>query len=779
VTRVALAHGAGIALALAGIPLPPALALLLLLAAPLWPWRRPPGALPPALLLLACIAGLLSGHAGRAQDRADCRLHLPREGRWEVTGRFVARVEAGGGAPFRVESGVPGDCRALLRAWWPAALPPPPTGVRLRLAATWEGRDFPEPGRAEWAGRLRVRGDPPPEVVPGGDLPGRLLRVRGVVQDRMYRLWGPRAPMVEALVLARREHLDPDLRAAFARSGTAHLLAISGFHVGVVAGLLLGLLRVAGHPPRRGAAFAAAGSWLYVLGIGAPDAALRAALILTLLAGARLRGVAAVSVGTLSTAFLLLLVADPRALGSVGFQLSFAGTLGLVTLRRPLEAQVERLWIRAGRRPPRRGPAADRSDRWLRGSSEGLVAGVAATLPTLPLLAWHFDTVSVVGVPATLLAAPGVALAIPGIGASLMLSLASEGAGRFLAGGVGLLLALVEACVRGWAALPGSTLWVSRPGLLAAGGVGLATVALLARTRAGRIRAPMRRVLGAVAAATAVSLLPLVPGGRVLELHVIDVGQGDALALRLPGGAWIGVDAGPASATWDAGARRVVPYLRRQGARRLEALVLTHAHLDHLGGAAAVLEGIPVRGVVEPARPTPSDAYLRALVTARDRGASWWPARAGTRLGGGEVELRILHPEPLAPDASDAGRLDADPNAVSVVLHVRWGEASILLTGDAYADVEARVLSALGGRLTLLKAGHHGSRTSTSRALVNGVRPEVTVVTSGDGNRYGHPHAEVVERLAAVGSRVVRTDRDGSIRIRLHRDGRWQIDTDR
>jgi competence protein ComEC len=142
-------------------------------------------------------------------------------------------------------------------------------------------------------------------------------------------------------------------------------------------------------------------------------------------------------VGTLSTAFLFLLAADPLALGSIGFQLSFAGTLGLVTLRRPLEGVLERGWRRLGRRPPRKGPAADTADRWLRGSSEGLVAGIAATLPTLPLLAWHFDRVSLVGIVATLAVSPGVALAIPGIGASLLLSLLWRPLGSFLAGGWG------------------------------------------------------------------------------------------------------------------------------------------------------------------------------------------------------------------------------------------------------------------------------------------------------------------------------------------------------
>jgi competence protein ComEC len=248
------------------------------------------------------------------------------------------------------------------------------------------------------------------------------------------------------------------------------------------------------------------------------------------------------------------------------------------------------------------------------------------------------------------------------------------------------------------------------------------------------------------------------------------------------------VDAGPSSpGGWDAGYRRVLPYLRRQGARRLEALVLTHAHLDHVGGAPALLRGIPVRGVLEPARVTASGAYLETLREARARGVGWWPAEAGRRIRRGPVHIDILHPEPrpgglagIGPDrpgSADEGP-GADPNRVSVVLLVRYGEGALLLTGDAYEDVEVAVLPFLP-RLTLLKAGHHGSRTSTSRALLEATSPELAVISAGDGNRYGHPHGEVLDRLEAVGSRVYRTDRDGTIRIRIRRNGTWEVRTSR
>jgi competence protein ComEC len=583
--------------------------------------------------------------------------------------------------------------------------------------------------------------------------------------------------MVEALVLARREHLDPELREAFALSGTAHLLAISGFHVGVVAGLILGTLRFSGMRRRQAALGSAAACWLYVLGIGAPDAAVRAALLLSLLAVSRIRGRLVVPAGALASAFLLLLVADPANLGSIGFQLSFAGTGGLVLLRRPLAEGLDRAWRRwRGRSLVRGRKTRGPGEGLLRGGADGLVAGTAATLPTLPLLAWHFDRISVVGIPATLAIAPVVAAAIPGVGAVLFLDLLPwEGPSRFLAGGVGLLLKLVAWGVGAASELPGASIWVSRPALLVGGLTGILVLVALYVSLRGRVRPGVRRLAAGGAGSVALLLLPLFPGPSALEVHLLDVGQGDGILLRLPSNRWIVVDAGPRGPGFDAGAARVVPYLRRQGARRVEALVLSHPHLDHVGGAPALLEALPVRGILDPSRPVPSGSWRQVLEVARRQGISWWPAEAGPRVRIDGVELEILHPD----SATVADPAVSDWNDLSIVLLVRYGDGSILLTGDAYQEVEERVLQDLPTQLSVLKVGHHGSRTSTGEALLDWTRPEVALIPVGDGNRYGHPHAQVMNQLDGRGTRSYRSDRDGNVRVRIWLDGAVQVETHR
>ncbi|MEX1257055.1 MAG: DNA internalization-related competence protein ComEC/Rec2 [Gemmatimonadota bacterium] len=771
-----MAHAAGIALPLLGASLPPALLLFLLLGALLLLWRRP---WPAGVLVAAAVAGMASGAAVVHREESDCRLHLPRRWDGEVTGRFLTRVSSDGSFPFRIEEGGPGEvggpdeCRGVVRALLPRGATLPRAGGRIRVASSWEGRAFPQPGLAEWAGRLRLAGDWEP--APGGGPWGKVLVLRGAIQERMVALWGERtAPMVEALVLARREHLDPELRDAFALSGTAHLLAISGFHVGVVAGILLGLLRLVGLGRRAAEGGAAAGCWSYVLAIGAPHAAVRAAVLLTLLVAARVRGRPVVPAGALGSALLLLLVFDPGWLASVGFQLSFAGTAGLVLLRDPVSRALDRGWkTLTGRERPGRGRQGLGADL-LKGGAAGIVAGVSATLPTLPFLAWHFDRVSLIGIPATLAVAPAVAAAIPGIGAGLFLSLFSMTLGRFAAGGSGLLLDGVGRAIRWTAALPGASFWVSRGALIAAALGGIAVYFYLRRGYAGRVGPGARRLAATTAGTALVLLLPLLPLGRDLELHLIDVGQGDAVALRTPRGRWLLVDAGPRSAGFDSGTRRVVPYLRRHGARGVEALVLTHPHLDHIGGAPGVIAGIGVRGILDPSRPYGSGPYLAVLEAAREEGIWWWVAREGSAFQVDGLRIEVLHPDAETADAPEL----ADPNDLSVVLLVRWGEGAVLLTGDAPAAVERRVLERVP-RLSVLKVGHHGSRTSTSPEFLAATHPGAALIGVGDPNGFGHPHDVVVERLEAAGARIFRTDRDGDVRVRIRRDGTVHAETSR
>jgi competence protein ComEC len=241
-----------------------------------------------------------------------------------------------------------------------------------------------------------------------------------------------------------------------------------------------------------------------------------------------------------------------------------------------------------------------------------------------------------------------------------------------------------------------------------------------------------------------------------LTVHFLDVGQGDAAALRTPHGRWIVIDGGPRIPGDDAGRRVVVPFLRRHGVERLAVAVATHGDADHLGGLPAVVDAFDPEVVLEPGEPLGRPLYLEFLATVEASGARWHPARAGDRIELDGVVLEVLSPDSLWL------RLPLDVNEHGVVLRVSYGAEVLLFQADAGLPVEARLAGRVG-RVELLKVGHHGSRTATSDAWLDELAPREAVISVGRRNRYGHPTPEVLGRLARHGIAVLRTDERGTI----------------
>ena len=747
VVRLALAFAAGVTWGLVGAPLVLApLVVLVLLLAPDGASRRPRlrG------VWVACgVCGLAAGRlASTGVACADAT--EVGTGRVVLEGRFLASP-LGGSAPFQSRSGcrdvtvvVPSAPGSEARAPGPDARASVPAGVPVRLEGHWrQGRLRPWFQAAEATVIEDARSD--------SDWLWWPVRWRDHLVERLRRLYGERAPLVAALTLARREGLDRDLQESFARSGIAHLLAISGFHVGVIAGAVLTGLALCGVGARRRELGAAGAAWAYVALIGFPDAACRAALMLALVALSRARGRPPARWAPVGAALLVLVAAAPEKLASAGFQLSFAGVAGLVAWAGPLARAIRRL----GRR------------RCPESLATALAAGLAATLATLPIVAWHFERVSLVGIPATLAATPLVSLALMGSLASLIIDFAWPALASFLAGGVSLLLAGLEVVAEASAAPVWASAWTTRSSVVA-GTCGLFIASRLALQP--RIGARARRLLVGAYVACGVLAWPLLlawQGRGSVELLVIDVGQGDAIALRSPRGRWLLVDAGPAGRDGDPEAHPAVRALRARGVGRLEALVLTHPDLDHIGGAAAVLAALDVRAVYDPALPAPKEDFVDVLAAATARGVPWRAARAGGRIELDGLRLEVLHP----PDSLGA---DTESNATSVVLRLQYGEFDALLTGDAYTDVERALVPQLP-QLEVLKVGHHGSDTSTDSLLLARTRPQVALISVGRTNRYGHPSPRVVARLERSGAEVRRTDLEGTLSIVAREDGRYEV----
>ncbi|HXE58727.1 MAG TPA: DNA internalization-related competence protein ComEC/Rec2, partial [Gemmatimonadales bacterium] len=618
-------------------------------------------------------------------------------------------------------------------------------GVRARVEGQWlSGPRGEGPAAARADGILAVA-----RVERAGSDPSLADRIRNWTVESIARLYGDRAPLVEMLVLDRRGGVDRDLLDRYAESGLVHLLSISGFHVGLIVGWCYLGLRLLRLGPGASLGWAAAAAGLHVAFLGWPAPATRAAALAALLAVGRIRQRRVQPGALLAVSCLAVLLIDPWAVRDLGAWLSASALWGATTFTRWSDRALgDGVWWRT------------------------LFASIGATLATAPITAAFLGTVSLVGIGLNFVAIPLAAVVVPGIVASLVLLPVWPGAAEALAAGGGGGLALLDLLAIQGAAVPGGHLvqpaepasavpWV----VVLAGacwGIGTRNVAAVALVR-----------WSAVAAALVWLVLALDTAGAArfrasgLALHFLDVGQGDAAAIRTPGGRWVVVDAGPASERADAGRRVVVPFLRRRGARRVEAVVVSHAHADHLGGVPALLERIPTGLVLEPGWPVAEPLYLEFLEGVEARGVGWRRVRAGERFVLDGVHFEIVHPDTAWK------RWGEDLNEDSVVLRVRYHAFEALLAGDIGLPAES-ALAGRVGRVDLLKVGHHGSAGSTGTPWLAELRPRAAVISLGV-NRYGHPAPATVGRLRRAGVSLWRTDRDGSVTVTT--DGRRMVIT--
>jgi competence protein ComEC len=604
----------------------------------------------------------------------------------------------------------------------------------------------------------------------------------------------PEASLGAGILLGVRAGIDPAIRDAFAVAGLSHVVAISGWNVALVVALIAAATQRLRERmgPVVPAVLALAAVSGYVILVGASPAVVRAALMAAALMAGRLGGSPAHAGSALMAAVVAMLVLTPAALWDIGFQLSALATAGLIAFAAPIEGRLA-AW-----------PA------WIR---TPVALTLAAQLATLPVLLAAFGQVSLVAPLANVLVVPLIPIVMAGAAAASVVGGLAGAAPPPIVGELATWLA-------------GGAAWLPLHGLIAAGSaaaaVPLAAIPLgggplltaawypclaLAAMRVGRrddqfepdtleaapvgsgalvlpeaaafatavtwFARPRRAAIGLVAAVALATAL----GGTDGRLHltVLDIGQGDAILIEAPNGQTALIDAGPDP---DLTLRRIgqaLPFHER----RIDVVILTHPHQDHLGGLEEVVRRYEVGVFVDGGRPAETDPHRRVLeAVAREPGARLVEAVAGGRipLGGGAV-LEVLYPTP----ADVAAPLpEGDVNNASVVVLLRYGAFEALLTGDAEAPVE-ELLAARGELETVdvLKVGHHGSDSSTTPAFLAATHPAVAVISLAADNEYGHPHRSTLEHLEAVsGLRLYRTDLDGSVEITT--DGRtFAVSVDR
>ncbi len=609
---------------------------------------------------------------------------------------------------------------------------PPVLGSRLELVVT--ARPLPPGGYGRWLERQHaaVVLEPLEHRVIGE--PGRLARssehVRARVRDAAARhLEVPTAGLLTGFVTGDTRSLSAEDVEAMRVTGLSHLTAVSGSNVAL---LLAGALAVASacRVGARGRALLVAGlvPWFAFVTRFEPSV-LRAGTMVLVLLLASLRGVPREARHALPVAVLALVLLDPRLAGSLGLLLSAVATGGVLVLAP---------WVRErlpGRLP---GPLAD-----------VLSITIGAQLAVLPLLLATFGEVGVASVPANLVAVPaaGVAAALGFAGAAV--ALVHPATGAWVLAAAGWPTDVVLWVARALAGV-GGTVSLDRPATVA--GLVAACAWVLVRRRSG-----LQRALAAVVVvATLSAVAPTVAGSRPppgFTVTAIDVGQGDAFLLETPT-TRILVDAGE-----DA---RAAEWLRRNGRRRLDLLVISHPHLDHVGGVPEVLRRLDV-GAVWAARVPAELPLLREVVaeTVR-RGVPVSSPVAGDVVVVGDVVVEVLNPPAGRPYRHAASEL----NEGSYVLRFHHDGRRVLTTGDVESAGQRRLLAEVPEQLVadVVTVPHHGSAT-TEPAFLPAVAPLVALVSVGADNRHGHPHPTVVAQLGRLGTLVSRTDEQGTITV--------------
>ena len=666
------------------------------------------------LLALIGLAGGLTASSGRRAS-ADCEAALLAQAVWRLT--LAADAAPGGFVPSRHACGV----RVSLSI----------AEGRAPNGATVEASGVVTRGKGALLisdARIRVL-----------EPPGALVRWRSAIGRSLDRRFGEHAPMGRALLIADMRELSPTLRDRWAAAGLSHMLSVSGLHVGLIAVAVTLVAQVLGLARNAAAAFVVSLTAIYVLVIGAPLPAVRAATMLAVssLSMAIQRPTSAWAVLAVSALIPLL---DPVSVLDIGFQLSMAGMVALVASG----ALVKRSeWLSVG--------------GWRGTLYRSLVASTAATLLTAPLGAAVFGRISLVAPVSNLVAVPIMGVLQPMLFLAMLL-LPFETAAQFVADACKPLLAALDVIATHAATLPGASLSV----LADSTSIALSYAAAAAFVVAAVSRFPGRAMLCGAACLSVIIWRPILPSrGGFTEIHMIDVGQGDAIALRTAAGRWVLFDAGRDWTGGDAGKRDVVPYIAERGGT-LEGFVLSHPHSDHVGGAASAIKALKPRWYLDPAFAGTSGAYRSSLLAAKANGARWNRVQPGDSLVIDEAVIIWL-----APDSAWAAGLN-DPNDASTVARIRVGDFTMLVTGDAEAPEEHWLLDHQRELLDvdLLKVAHHGSSTSSTEAFLDAVSPRVALVSVGAGNVYRHPSPSVMESLTKRGVLTLRTDLLGSIVVR-------------
>ena len=553
------------------------------------------------------------------------------------------------------------------------------------------------------------------------------------------------AAAIFAMLFGGYGGLKEELTESFTVTGIVHILSVSGSHITMVAAFVVAFGRLLGLSKDLRLLLTVFAVAVYTMLAGCVPPAVRAAVMGTLVFAAAGLGRDRDAGRILAITTLVMLMINPLLLFNISFRLSFLATAGLVFIAPVLQKAMENL-------------------RHVKFLMTVFSMTAAITLSSLPLLAWHFNMVSLSSFVANAILVPIVEIIIvvallAGIAAAVLPIL-----GQVVFAFDALLLGLVYGAAQKIANFPYASVYA--PALPSAAVVGYYAVIvfiLQQYQRRRKICAFLRNnifPLGVTLAAVAVIFAARqITDGDEIKVHFIDVGQGAAALVQTPHNHAFMIDTGGVrGGDFDVGKRVDLPYLLHYGVRKLDFIFLTHAHEDHAAGAGALLAKIPVGAVITAHEPLEEYLFGMGIRTGDAPKEKFITAQEGTTFEIDGVTVEILFAPATAELRTGGG------NELSNVYRVTYGGVSFLFVGDLIKEQEEVLLrKGIDPKSTVLQVGHHGSAGSGSQKFVEAVAPEYAVFCVGAYNSFGHPRAEVTERFEAAGAKILRTDKDGAI----------------
>lgn len=551
---------------------------------------------------------------------------------------------------------------------------------------------------------------------------------------------GSKGGLMLGILLGDTSGISKDIQDDFRVAGLTHLLAVSGLNVGALMLICFFIARLSRLKLALSYPLTSIVIVFYALLTQCQPSVLRASLMAIIGLGGFLLGRRRDLVATISATALILLIYDPFLLYNISFQLSFAATYAIIFITQILDNKM------------------DIEPSWLKSL---ISVALAAQLGVAPILLYYFKQLSLISLLANVMVVPanapvlalGIGGGIAGLVSGWLAYPAYLAAGVFLSYMIGVADLLAN--------IPGSSLVLEKPSLAA---VFCYYIALLAALVLWTKHPRLRLNLGHLVIALLLPLVVLTWGqiGKTvirdkLKTTFFDVGQGDSILIQTKEGETMLIDGGENPA-------RLKSLLDGEGVQRIDLLVLTHPHFDHVGGLAGVIDDYPVGLVLDSGQPHTSGVYLKFLKSIERTKTPYRLARRGQQFELGKLKIEVLHP---APDLLQGASSDLNNN--SVVLKIVHEQLVFLFTGDIGTEGEESIIAASSGgaslKATVLKVPHHGSVNSGSIEFFEAVRPEAAVISAGKGNPYGHPSSRTIKKLKATGAKVYRTDENGSVTI--------------